>query len=114
MPSTRPPPGSGRRAELALEGAVEGRFRVVAQVAGDTGDRRALRSQPLRGDQHPLFHIISMLAIPLIYSVYTGVAEAARDLALAHASPRRVDGTLLQGSAPWKTSWQTRGWRLQT
>ena len=55
-----------------------------------------------------------MLAIPLIYSVYTGVAEAARDLALAHASPRRVDGTLLQGSAPWKTSWQTRGWRLQT
>jgi len=38
-----------------------------------------------------------MLAIPLIYSVYTGVAETARDLALAHASRRRVDGTLLQG-----------------
>jgi alkylation response protein AidB-like acyl-CoA dehydrogenase len=49
-----------------------------------------------QGQWHPLFHIISMLAIPLIYSVYTGVAEAARDLALAQASRRRVDGTLLQ------------------
>lgn len=33
-----------------------------------------------QGKWHPLFHIISMLAIPLIYSVYVGVAEAARDL----------------------------------
>ncbi|HIK17919.1 MAG TPA: acyl-CoA dehydrogenase family protein [Leptolyngbyaceae cyanobacterium M33_DOE_097] len=35
-----------------------------------------------QGKWHPLFHIISMLAIPLIYSVYVGVAEAARDLAV--------------------------------
>jgi alkylation response protein AidB-like acyl-CoA dehydrogenase len=33
-----------------------------------------------QGKWHPLFQIISMLAIPLIYSVYVGVAEAARDL----------------------------------
>jgi alkylation response protein AidB-like acyl-CoA dehydrogenase len=33
-----------------------------------------------QGKWHPLFHIISMVAFPLIYSVYVGVAEAARDL----------------------------------
>jgi alkylation response protein AidB-like acyl-CoA dehydrogenase len=48
-----------------------------------------------RGKWHPLFHIISMLAIPLIYSVYVGIAEAARDLALQQAAKRRTDGHLL-------------------
>ncbi|NJO40358.1 MAG: acyl-CoA dehydrogenase [Cyanobacteria bacterium CRU_2_1] len=33
-----------------------------------------------QGEWHPLFHLISMVAFPLIYSVYVGVAEAARDL----------------------------------
>ncbi|MEP0912710.1 acyl-CoA/acyl-ACP dehydrogenase [Leptolyngbya sp. GB1-A1] len=33
-----------------------------------------------QGKWHPLFHIICMLAFPLIYSVYVGVAEAARNL----------------------------------
>lgn len=32
-----------------------------------------------QGKWHPLFHIISMIAFPLIYSVYVGVAETARD-----------------------------------
>lgn len=35
------------------------------------------------GAWHPLMHIISMVAIPLVYSVYTGIAEAARDIAVA-------------------------------
>lgn len=48
-----------------------------------------------QGKWHPLFHIISMVAIPLIYSVYVGVAEAARDLALSQASKRRGDHHLL-------------------
>jgi alkylation response protein AidB-like acyl-CoA dehydrogenase len=48
-----------------------------------------------QGKWHPLFHVISMIAIPLIYSVYLGVAEAARDLALARASGRRNDPHLL-------------------
>ena len=33
-----------------------------------------------QGKWHPLFHIISMIAFPLVYSAYVGVAEAARDL----------------------------------
>jgi acyl-CoA dehydrogenase len=49
-----------------------------------------------QGKWHPLFHIISMLAIPLIYSAYVGVAEAARDQAIRLAARRRSDGHLLQ------------------
>jgi alkylation response protein AidB-like acyl-CoA dehydrogenase len=45
-----------------------------------------------QGKWHHLFHIISMVAIPLIYSVYVGIAEAARDLAVKQASKRRLDG----------------------
>jgi len=49
-----------------------------------------------QGKWHPLFHLISMLALPLVYSVYLGVAEAARDRALALVRKRRADEHLLQ------------------
>jgi alkylation response protein AidB-like acyl-CoA dehydrogenase len=38
---------------------------------------------------HPLLHLVSMIAFPIVYSVYTGIAEAARDIAVAAASKRR-------------------------
>ncbi len=41
------------------------------------------------GVWHPLLHIISMVAFPLVYAVYTGVAEAARDLAVKAVAKRR-------------------------
>lgn len=34
------------------------------------------------GEWHPLFHIIATIAFPLVYAVYVGVAESARDLAV--------------------------------
>lgn len=34
------------------------------------------------GEWHPLFQIIGTIAFPLIYSVYLGVAESARDIAI--------------------------------
>ncbi len=37
------------------------------------------------GEWHPLFHIIATIAFPLVYSVYLGVAERARDIAIEHA-----------------------------
>ncbi len=37
------------------------------------------------GEWHPLFHIIATIAFPLVYSVYLGVAESARDIAIGHA-----------------------------
>lgn len=44
-----------------------------------------------RGRWHPAVHLAAMIAIPLIYAVYVGVAEAARDLAVARARQRRAD-----------------------
>lgn len=37
------------------------------------------------------FHLVSMIAFPLIYSAYVGVAEAARDLAISLAAKRQDD-----------------------
>jgi acyl-CoA dehydrogenase len=42
-----------------------------------------------QGKWHLLFHVVSLLAIPLIYSVYLGIAEAARDIAVERARSRR-------------------------
>jgi alkylation response protein AidB-like acyl-CoA dehydrogenase len=39
-------------------------------------------------------HVTAAIALPLIYSVYVGVAEAARDLALEVATKRRDDPTI--------------------
>ena len=44
-----------------------------------------------QGTWHPLFHTIYMVAFPLIYAVYTGIAEGARDLALREAMKKRED-----------------------
>ncbi|NBD17631.1 MAG: acyl-CoA dehydrogenase [Cyanobacteria bacterium] len=41
------------------------------------------------GKWHPAFHLIAMVALPIIYSVYVGIAEAARDLAVEHAQKNR-------------------------
>jgi alkylation response protein AidB-like acyl-CoA dehydrogenase len=44
-----------------------------------------------QGKWHFIFHLISMIAIPLVYSVYVGVAEATRDRAIQLAMKRRTD-----------------------
>lgn len=49
-----------------------------------------------QGKWHPLFHIISMIAFPLVYSVYCGIAEAARDLVVEQAKQRRVDDSTVR------------------
>lgn len=49
----------------------------------------ALRRE--QGKWHFIFHLISMVAIPLIYSVYVGVAEAARDRAVQLAMKHCTD-----------------------
>ena len=47
------------------------------------------------GKWHPLFHTIASVAFPLIYAVYVGVAEAARDLAVGEARKKKPDTSLL-------------------
>jgi alkylation response protein AidB-like acyl-CoA dehydrogenase len=49
-----------------------------------------------KGKWHPFFHLLSMIAQPLIYSVYVGVAHAARDRALMLVRRRRPEDHLLQ------------------
>jgi alkylation response protein AidB-like acyl-CoA dehydrogenase len=49
-----------------------------------------------QGKWHLLFHLVSMLAQPIVYAVYLGVAEAARERALALVRKRRPDEHLLQ------------------
>ncbi len=49
----------------------------------------ALRRE--QGKWHFIFHLISIVAIPLIYSVYVGVAEATRDRAVQLVMKRRTD-----------------------
>lgn len=44
-----------------------------------------------QGKWHPLFHAISLLAFPLIYAAYVGVAEGARNRALEVARRRVAD-----------------------
>jgi len=44
-----------------------------------------------QGKWHHLFHLTVLLALPIIYAVYVGVAEAARDLAVREAAKKRND-----------------------
>jgi acyl-CoA dehydrogenase len=43
------------------------------------------------GQWSRVWHVVATLALPLIYAVYVGIAEAARALALRQASARRTD-----------------------
>lgn len=54
---------------------------VFVPDAGVAGRRPA-------GEWHMLFHVISKIAFAFVYSAYLGVAESARDIAIASASGR--------------------------
>ena len=71
----------GMRGSGSGDVVIDGAF--VAEAA--VGVRRPL------GRWHHLFHVITMVALPLIYAVYTGLAEAAREVALDHARRRSAD-----------------------
>ena len=49
-----------------------------------------------KGKWHPLFHLLGIISLPLVYAVYVGVAEAARERALAMVRKRRPDEHLLE------------------
>ncbi|ALH80867.1 acyl-CoA dehydrogenase family protein [Sphingopyxis macrogoltabida] len=75
----------GMRGTGSHDVEIKGAFLADAAVSG----RRP------QGKWHPLFHIISMIAFPLIYSAYVGVAEAARDAALAVARRKPANAGLI-------------------
>lgn len=55
------------------------------QIDGHIVPEAAVPVRRKAGEWHPLFHIIATIAFPLVYSVYLGVAESARDIAVALA-----------------------------
>jgi acyl-CoA dehydrogenase len=54
----------------------------------------AISGRREQGKWHMLFHIISMIALPLVYSAYVGVAEGARAKALEIVRHKPDDGHL--------------------
>ena len=55
------------------------------QIDGHIVPEAAVGAKRVAGEWHPLFHIIATIAFPLVYSVYLGVAESARDIAIGLA-----------------------------
>ncbi len=65
-------------------------------IEGHVVPEAAVALKRKAGEWHPLFQIIGTTALPLIYSVYLGVAESARDLAVGLAKKRRRDHHITQ------------------
>ena len=61
------------------------------EINGHVVPDAAVAARRKAGEWHPLFHIIGTIAFPLIYAVYLGVAESARDIAITLAK-RKTPG----------------------
>jgi alkylation response protein AidB-like acyl-CoA dehydrogenase len=59
------------------------------QIDGHVVPEAAVPARRKSGEWHPLFHIIATIAFPLVYAVYLGVAESARDIALGIAKQKQ-------------------------
>jgi alkylation response protein AidB-like acyl-CoA dehydrogenase len=59
------------------------------QIDGHIVPETAVPARRKSGEWHPLFHIIATIAFPLVYSVYLGVAESARDIAIGLAKKKQ-------------------------
>ena len=66
------------------------------------------------GEWHPLFQIIATIAFPLIYAVYLGVAESARDIALGLAARRAPTRISSISPGAWTPAFAPRRWRTVT
>jgi alkylation response protein AidB-like acyl-CoA dehydrogenase len=76
----------GMRGTGSNDVVFEGAFIPDAAIAG---------KRP-QGEWHMLFHIISLIAFAIIYAPYLGIAEGARNRALALVSKREPDPYLAQ------------------
>ncbi len=65
-------------------------------IDGHVVAEEAVALKRKQGEWHPLFHIIAMIAFPLIYAAYLGVAEAARERAVTLAGKRRPNDHVTQ------------------
>ncbi len=77
----------GMRGTASNDVVIEDLFIPAANVAFS---RKA-------GEWHPVFETIATIAFPLIYAVYLGVAESARDIAIEIAKKKPMSDQLLAG-----------------
>lgn len=75
---------------LGMRGSGSHDVLIDGHVVPDAGI--AMRREA--GVWHPVFHIIATIAFPLIYAVYLGVAEGARDAAVALARRKPTGHTI--------------------
>jgi alkylation response protein AidB-like acyl-CoA dehydrogenase len=64
-------------------------------IEGHVVPEAAVTARRKAGEWHPLYQIIATIAFPLVYSVYLGIAESARDIAIGLAKKRRPDRNVL-------------------
>ncbi|MBS3650606.1 acyl-CoA dehydrogenase family protein [Pseudaminobacter sp. 19-2017] len=84
----------GMRGSGSNDVLIDGLFVPDASVAAS---RRS-------GEWHPLFQIIATVAFPLIYAVYLGVAESARDIAVGLAKSRKPTQHTVQLAGEMETA----------
>jgi len=65
------------------------------EIKGAFVPEAAISGRRPAGKWHPMFHLISKAAMPLVYSVYAGVADGIRVAALALAKRRPADAIQL-------------------
>lgn len=59
------------------------------QIDGHVVPEAAVPARRKAGEWNPLFQIIATIAFPLVYSVYLGIAESARDIAVSIAKRKQ-------------------------
>jgi len=67
----------------------------------------AISGRRPQGKWHPLFHAISLLAFPIIYSAYLGVAEGARARALEALRRKAPDEALMLATGEMENAFAT-------
>ena len=84
-------PGRDRAGQLADDGHARDRARTTSLFEGVFVPEGAVSLRRPQGRWHPFFNVVATVAMPLVMSVYLGVAEAARDLALQQVARKRDD-----------------------
>ena len=96
-PDERARPSRSSRPGTRL--ACAGPARTTSSLDGVFVPDAAIGARRKPGVWHPLLHIVALVAMPLVYSVYAGIAQAARDLAVETLAKRREPAVIARAWA---------------
>lgn len=72
-------------------------------IEGHVVPEAAVALRRKAGQWHPLFQTVAVIALPLIYAVYLGVAESARDVAIGLARKKTPDRHVVELAGSMET-----------